>query len=214
MRLREHDNLSPFLRVFTDLLFNILIILVLVLALIAQLVKKINEDQREEKTPEQMVMMMPIDSVLLFSIRWPPGIQDIDLWAIGPDDVPVSYNNTRSGVLGYFRDDVGIDYADRSQESTKNYELISAPSFVPGHYVVNVYFFANHGKASPVTVECQILIKSGSGVAEVYRGKVTLAFTREEKTIIQFDLIQGFRGEFVVDKSSISHEFRSVIQRL
>lgn len=213
MRLRSADNLSPFLRVFTDLLFNILIILVLVLALIAQLVKKINKDQKEDKTSEQMVMMMPIDSVLLFAIRWPPGNQDIDLWAIGPDGIPVGYDNTRSGILGYFRDDVGIDYADRSQESTKNYEVITAPSFVPGHYVVNVHFFTNYGHASPVTVECQILIKSGSGVEEIYRGKVILAFVREEKTIIQFDLVLSFRGEYMVDKSSISHEFRSIAPR-
>ncbi len=212
MRLRSADMTSPFLRIFTDLLFNILIIVVLVLALIAQLVKKIKVD--ENKSPEQMVMMLPVDAELVFAIKWPSGSQDIDLWARGPDKISVGYSNTRSGVLGYLRDDVGPDFADKTFESAKNYEIITAPSFVPGHYVVNVHFYNGRGDSSEVSVDCQILIHKNNEVEEVYRGKVNLTFVKEERTIIQFDLIEIAREKFAIDRSSINSNFHSIVPKL
>lgn len=203
MRLRRSWSSPSSGTMLGDVVFNIFLSFIIFTALLAILAAIPKKEQQEEKTKQvKRLVDLPLRATLVFTITWPLGSEDIDLWAIGPDEKAVGYpaGKTRSQTLGYLRDDTG-----HQDKSNMNYELITAPGFVPGHYVMNVHFFDNHEGENRVTVDCQVLLqKKNNNMVEIYRGKVTLEYVRQEKTVIQFDLENDW------SVTNISHDHYSI----
>ncbi len=203
MKLRKNNFSSPLGLAQADVIFNIFICFVLFTALlvvISKIKKEEKKDQEKITAKTRSLIDMQLIATLTFTIKWPNGPQDIDLWVISPDNIAVGYSNTRSKNLGYLRDDTGQD------ESDINYEITTAQGFVAGSYAMNIHFYANHGVESHIPVECQVLLqKKDKSLYEIYRGTVILEFTRQEKTVVQFHLNPD---RTVAD---LNHDYRSII---
>lgn len=183
MKLRNKENDFPIHISLIDILFCTItfIKIITVMAIL-----KIDPVEHKEEKKEEKILLS-IDGQLSIEAWWPKDrLEDIDLWAIGPDDHPVGYSNTRSESLGYLRDDTGLESPE------KNYELITAPGFVPGHYSVNIHFFAARGGSGRVPVKVRVLFKKKTeGTEIIYEGSTDLIHEKQEKTIVQFDLTLG-----------------------
>lgn len=184
MKLRSKENDFPIHISLIDTLFCTLTFIKIITAVAIIMIEPINSKaQKEEK------IFLDVEANLSISITWPNGPEDIDLWVIGPDGRPVGFQNTRSESLGYLRDDTGYDNSAVSDEKNRNYELITAQSFVPGHYVVNVHYYNRKGGQPSVEVKVKVLFsKKDQRTEVVYEGMVKLIHERQEKTAVQFDL--------------------------
>lgn len=185
MKLRSKENDFPIHISFIDTLFCTItfIKIITVMAIIMIDPLELKEKKAEEK------ILLSVEASLSISITWPAGPEDIDLWATGPDGRPVGYNQTRSETLGYLRDDTGINQSVNDSRKN-NYELITAHGFTPGHYVVNVHYFAVHNGSLNVPVKVKILLKKKNEDATeiIYNDTVRLVHEKQEKTVLQFDL--------------------------
>lgn len=201
MKLRNKENDFPIHISLIDTLFCTLTFIKIITAMAIIMIEPIDskEQKKEEKT------LLSIDGQLSFEVWWPKERpDDIDLWVVGPDGKPCGYSNTRTKSLGYLRDDTGLESPD------KNYEIITAPSFAAGHYLVNLHLFYRHGGVGDVLVRTRVLFnKTNAGTEVIYDDKVRLLHEKQEKTVIQFDLTFG--GE-VISKTSQFHPLYQPIQ--
>lgn len=183
MKLRNKENDFPIHISLIDTLFCTLTFIKIITAVAIIMIEPI--ESKEQKKDEKI--LLSLDGQLSIEAWWPKERpEDIDLWVIGPDKQPVGYSATRSGTLGYLRDDTGVESPD------KNYELITAPGFYPGHYIVNLYYFATYSSNQRITVKVRVLFKKKEEATEVvYEGNVELLHVKQEKTVIQFDLELG-----------------------
>ena len=183
MKFRNKENDFPIHISLIDILFCTItfIKIITVMAILKIEPVEVKEEKKEEK------ILLSLDGQLSIEAWWPKDRpEDIDLWVIGPDKQPVGYSTTRSNTLGYLRDDTGAESPD------KNYELITAPGFYPGHYVVNLHYFATYSTNQRIMVKVRVLFKKKEEATEVvYEGSVELLHVKQEKTVIQFDLELG-----------------------
>lgn len=153
-----------------DALFNLLGVLVFfILTLIAQ----INPPANPIEPP----------GALVASAAWEPGAIDVDMWVQHNNDRPVGFSNKSGKVWSLLRDDLGT----ANDPTILNYESAFTRGLPDGEYAVNVRCYGCAGKV-PVSVSVEVRLAEGT---LIYRGTVTLARDKDEKTAIRFQVRGG-----------------------
>ena len=146
--------------VFRDALFLMMLGMVAVIFLINLLINPESESQHE----------IPIHGEVVIEAFWPSGTKyDVDLWVMGPDNVPVGWGqHETTPTLNLERDDRG----EINDASDLNYEIISVRTRLPGEYIVNVHLYQPHAEPLPVPVTVKVVGKEDLG--EIYSGVTVL----------------------------------------
>lgn len=124
---------------------------------------------------------------VVVEIRWPDPVDaDVDLWVLGPGDVPVGYSNKGGRLFNLLRDDLG----HRGDVSGLNYEVAYSRGVVPGEYVVNVHLYRNPSQTLPVAVTIVASVKPSVGESARQLVATTVELDREglERTAFRFRL--------------------------
>lgn len=130
--------------------------------------------------------MEPPGNVVV-EIRWPDPVDaDVDLWVMGPGDVPVGYSNKGGRLFNLLRDDLG----HRGDVSGLNYEVAYSRGIVAGEYVVNVHLYRDQsGKLPvPVTVVASVKPSVGESARQIVATTIELGREGEERTAFRFRL--------------------------
>ncbi len=124
---------------------------------------------------------------VMIEVRWPDHLDaDVDLWVQAPGDVPVGYSNKSGVIFNLLRDDLG-----RNADPTKlNYEVAYSRGIPPGEYAVNLHFYRNKSKVSPVPVTVVTSVKrpDGENARQVLSTTVNLDREGVETTVYRFKL--------------------------
>ncbi|MCS6778163.1 MAG: hypothetical protein NZ555_00480 [Geminicoccaceae bacterium] len=124
---------------------------------------------------------------VVVEIRWPDPVDaDVDLWVMGPGDVPVGYSNKGGRLFNLLRDDLG----HRGDVSGLNYEVAYSRGIVAGEYVVNVHLYRDQsGKLPvPVTVVASVKPSVGESARQIVATTIELGREGEERTAFRFKL--------------------------
>ncbi len=178
--------------IFRDMLFLMVFSLIVIIFILTFLINPTNR-------PEEI----PLRTEILIELTWPSGsAHDVDLWAMGPDNIPVGWGLFAAGPsLNLERDDRG-KINDNSQ---LNYEWISIRNLEPGEYVVNVHLYGTYGDTLPVPVKVKITGKGDIG--EIFSGEVMLENSKEEITAARFMIDNN--KELIPD--SVHNLYRSIL---
>ncbi len=178
--------------IFRDMLFLMVFSLIVIIFILTFLINPTNR-------PEEI----PLRTEILIELTWPSGsAHDVDLWAMGPDNIPVGWGLFAAGPsLNLERDDRG-KINDNSQ---LNYEWISIRDLEPGEYVVNVHLYGTYGDSLPVPVKVKITGKGDLG--EIFSGEVMLENSKEEITVARFMIDNN--KELIPD--SVHNLYRSIL---
>ena len=178
--------------IFRDMLFLMVFSLIVIIFILTFLINPTNR-------PEEI----PLRTEILIELTWPSGsAHDVDLWAMGPDNIPVGWGLFAAGPsLNLERDDRG-KINDNSQ---LNYEWISIRDLEPGEYVVNVHLYGTYGDSLPVPVKVKITGKGDLG--EIFSGEVMLKNSKEEITVARFMIDNN--KELIPD--SVHNLYRSIL---
>ncbi len=178
---------------FRDVLFLMVLSLVIVIFLISLL---INPQEEEEA---------PLRTDIVIEAMWPSGeAHDIDLWAMGPDEVPVGWGLSSAGPsLNLERDDRGII----NDATTLNYEIITVRDKTPGEYLINLHLYNEFESVLPVPVTVKVTGRGGLG--EIFSGEVRINERKQEVTVVRFRLDED--GNLVED--SINDMFKCILCR-
>jgi len=182
---------------FFDVIVNSkLVILVLLFILLFLINPKKQEDKEKSPVKAEIIVIM----------RWPDsGKQDIDLWGMGPDEIPVYYSNQKSAMLQLDRDDRGQD-----ANTDENVEYMKSFGLPPGHYIFNIQFYSPHYDVTTVPVTISVIHGASRGkLKTIFHGTRTLTGVKEEQTAVHFEIDN--EGNFIPD--SISHEYIPLVAR-
>jgi len=140
MKEANHTKYS-FLLSYVDMLYAVLasIFSLFLLSFILLNVKKHNTGKVDTDAQLEIVMTWKPDGVA----------NDIDLWCEPPTGVPIGWTLMQNSYMNLNRDDLGDtnDYAiinGKRVEIPGHREVVSIRKKVPGHYVVNAQFYADH----------------------------------------------------------------------
>ena len=180
--------------VFILLTFILLIFVVILLLLV-------NPKKKEDEAKS------PVEAEIIVIMRWSDGgKQDIDLWGMGPDNIPVYYANLKSAMLQLDRDDRGQD-----ESTDENVEYMKSFGLPPGHYIFNIQFFSNHHDSTTVPVTISVIHGAKRGKLQtIFHKTRTLTKVKEELTVVHFEVDD--EGIFIPE--SISHEFVPLVARI
>lgn len=139
---------------------------------------------------------------VIIEATWPPDFDtDVDLWVLGPGDIPVGYSNKSGGLFNLLRDDLGkvMDVTDL------NHEVSFARGLLPGEYIVNLHLYRNAERRLPVPVKVVISTKADEGkpLRQVLYRDVALDREGQELTVFRFSLDE--RGELLRNSVSELH---------
>jgi len=176
---------------FRDVLFLMVLSLVIVIFLITFLINPQEQDDA------------PMRSEIVIEAMWPTGeTHDVDLWAMGPDGVPVGWGLYSAGPsLNLERDDRG----KINDTTTLNYELITVRDKKPGEYLVNLHLYNEFGSFLPVPVTVKVTGRGGLG--EVFSGEAMLSERKQEITVVRFRL----DGDGNLVEGSVNDMFRCIL---
>lgn len=194
----SHNDSVPML----DILFNTLLAFVFLFMIAFML---INPPNNKKIDPKAEVMIV---------LEWnEKSFDDIDLWALLPNDKAVGFRSREQDGAHLERDDLGIvnDYVMTEKGTKYNYlnrEVIVLRETMNGRYVVNVHYYRNNEYSYPdldaedkSPIKCKItIIKLNPQYTEVYRGEVMIEKVGQELTAVQFDIngdrIENFSQDF------------------
>ena len=125
--------------VFRDMLFLMVFSLIVIIFILTFLINPVNKPQE-----------IPLRTEILIEATWPTGAaHDVDLWAMGPDKIPVGWGLFAAAPsLNLERDDRG----KINDNSDLNYEWTSIRNLEPGEYIVNIHLYGPYGDDLPVPV--------------------------------------------------------------
>lgn len=156
--------------VFRDMLFGALAAIIVVLIFL------INPPDRKNEAE--------LPGNLVVSIFWPEGSIDVDLWLTAPGEpAPVGFSNKDGRVWNLLRDDLGLT----ADLVPLNFENAYSRGMPVGRYTVNVFCFRCTVGPFDVIVKIERKKEDGSLVI-VKEGTITLSYTREEKTFLNFNV--------------------------
>ena len=178
--------------VFRDIVFLMVFSLIVIIFILTFLINRTNR-------PEEI----PLRTEILIEATWPTGAaHDVDLWAMGPDGIPVGWGLFAAGrSLNLERDDRG----KINDSSQLNYEWMSIRNLEPGEYVVNIHLYGPYGDDLPVPVTVKITGKGDLG--EIFSGEVLLEDNKEEVTVARFTIDNN--KDLVPD--SVHNLYRSIL---
>lgn len=190
----EGTAADPAAVAFRDLLFLMVLSLVVVIFLLTFLINPVPEQEEA-----------PARSQIFIEAFWPSGTAyDVDLWAMGPDEVPVGWGLYSAGPnLNLERDDRGRI----NDTSELNYEVITVRAREAGEYLVNLHLYNHFGEPLPVPVRVKITGRGDLG--RIWSGETTLDALGDETTVIRFAL----NGEGHVVPDSLHDLDRCIICR-
>lgn len=157
--------------------------------------------------PTQESTSEPPGNVIV-ELEWPNELDtDIDLWVQAPKDRSVGYSNKGNAVLNLLRDDVGA----RQDISNVNHEITYSRGVLPGEYIVNLHYYADHtgkrGRAKvPVHVWVSVKRNDRATPQVIVDRRLTMDRVGDEKTVFRFRL--GEEGELVA--GSVSQRFKAL----
>ena len=157
--------------------------------------------------PTQESSSEPPGNVIV-EIEWPNEMDtDIDLWVQAPKDKSVGYSNKGNAVLNLLRDDVGA----RQDISNVNHEITYSRGVLPGEYIVNLHYYADHtgnaGRAKvPVHVWVSVKANSQASPRVIVDRRLTMERVGQEKTAFRFRLSES--GGLV--PGSITERFKAL----
>ena len=159
--------------VFRDMLFLMVFSLIVIIFILTFLINPVNKPQE-----------IPLRTEILIEATWPTGAaHDIDLWAMGPDKIPVGWGLFAAAPsLNLERDDRG----KINDNSELNYEWTSIRNLEPGEYIVNIHLYGPYGDDLPVPVTVKITGKGDLG--QIFSGEIMLNNTKEEVTVARFTI--------------------------
>ena len=144
---------------------------------------------------------------VIIEISWDHAIDaDVDLWVQAPGDAPVGYSNKGGQVFNLLRDDLG----HTNDPSDVNLETAYTRGIPAGEYIVNVHFYRNRSKISPVTVNVVARVKANqhSTTKNIVSRKIDLQHIGSEETAFRFRLKDD--GKLVKDSiNTINRPLRS-----
>ena len=183
--------------VFRDAILLSLLGLMLIIVILLQYFNPPTEEATSE----------PPGNVIV-ELEWPNELDtDIDLWVQAPKDRSVGYSNKGNAVLNLLRDDVG----SRQDISDINHEITYSRGVLPGEYIVNLHYYADHtgkGGRLKVPVHVWVSVKKGnrSTPRVIVDRRLTMDRVGDEKTAFRFRL--GEKGELVA--GSINERFKAL----
>lgn len=137
---------------------------------------------------------------IVYTIVWPKGNFDVDLWVKGPaDQSAIGYSNTHGVQTDLLRDDLG----DTTDFTDLNSETSVSRGIVPGRYTVNVHAYRVSQFPMKVDLEIRLSPESGKGSSrEIATATIELRSRGQERTMLSFDLdaegnASGFSTVFV-----------------
>lgn len=166
---------------FTDILFNVLLGFTVMVFIAFALIR-----------PESKTGDINVNADFIITVSWPDGIpDDIDTYVEDPQGNVVWYHKREAGFIlldrddrGTFRDTIFVNGEEIAYPL--NQEIVTIRGFVPGEYVVNVYYYLNQSPGSvPVTVKVE---KINPEVSVVFFGTVDLQRQGQEETVARFTL--------------------------
>lgn len=143
-------------------------------------------DVKEQTFLQKPVCLMAIDA------SWSKDYNvDVDLWAAGPDGLPVGYSARESPTLYIGADDRGY-----KTDEVQNDERICARMVPNGEYIVNVHMFGNPDSKYPVPVFVEVALVDPASATQliIISTTVELRLASEELTVARFNIKNG---EFV-----------------
>ena len=178
--------------VFRDMLFLMVFSLIVIIFILTFLINPVNKPQE-----------IPLRTEILIEATWPTGAaHDIDLWAMGPDNIPVGWGLFSDGPsLNLERDDRG----KINDNSPLNYEWTSIRNLEPGEYIVNIHLYGPYGDDLPVPVTVKITGKGDIGI--IYSGEIMLTSNKEEVTVARFTIDNNKK----LVQDSIHNLYKSII---
>jgi len=163
---------------FRDIIFNSFAAFAILLIILISHVRPEQVIAGETKSPGNLIA----------ECQWKEGTAtDVDMWVKAPLDIPIGYSNLNGRVFNLLRDDLGnvFDYVEL------NYENAYTRGLPVGEYIVNVHLYSNNEGTYPVTVRCQVSIKSPmrTGNPEPrLASTVELLFQNHEITVFRFEI--------------------------
>lgn len=124
---------------------------------------------------------------VIVEMRWPDAIDsDVDLWVQAPGDMPVGYSNKGGAIFNLLRDDLG----KRADATGINYEVSYSRGIPPGEYTVNIHFYRNTSRITPIPVTVVTSVKRdpGESAKQLLASKVNLGREGQELTVYRFAL--------------------------
>lgn len=110
---------------------------------------------------------------------------DIDLWVQAPNEKPVGYSAKNQKTFNLLRDDLGMT----SDAMPINYEVAITRGLPTGEYVVNVHFYSDRTRSSPIEVTIQVSIQpSPERPVTKFSKKIILRKVGDEITVFRFHL--------------------------
>lgn len=128
---------------------------------------------------------------LAFTIVWPAGNDDIDMWLMGPGEgSPIGYSNKGGVALNLLRDDLG----EMTDPLPANVENAYSRGILAGEYVINVHSFRT---ASPLPIKVHVEVRLILPTTSVVLVSTTVDLVREgqEITALRFRLDTDGRVE-------------------
>jgi hypothetical protein len=171
----QDDGVST---VSQDLFLNLLLLFVFLLLVVVSFITP--NKSEDHKSPGDLTIEM----------SWPhDSLTDFDLWAKSPTDERATYYGNKQGAtFDLLRDDIGADV------SNTNIEYMFAKATPYGRYIINVNQYRRGSNVTgPEDVWVQVNFrKSGErSFRKIYQGFITFDGGDKEKTVVQFDLIEG-----------------------
>lgn len=164
---------------FTDLLFNALLTFTF-LFLIALLLLN----------PPAKTGIIDPKAEFLITVSWPDGDpNDIDIWALGPNNQQVWFMKPQAGLMNIDRDDRGLANDKQVIDGKEivnplNQEVLTLRGRPPGEYVLNLHYYKSENQL-PVPVNVY-LAEVNPKLKVLYYGTVNLTQEGQEKTAIRF----------------------------
>lgn len=122
---------------------------------------------------------------MMIELFWTDGKDcDLDLYVKGPDG-KVMYNNRSTASMNLLRDDLG----NRSDTTSRNYEVVYTRGIVPGKYTVAAHLFSADCEL-PLDVEFNVSSRTDTTdkMHSLYHRSVKMIKAGQEITMVNFEL--------------------------
>lgn len=197
--MSKYSKYSPLLS-FVDMLFALLIGVFSIFIISTML---LGEPKSGKKIDEA--------STIMLDMTWDDmSADDMDLWCMGPDQDKIGYAHRENSYMSLDRDDLGVEndyYTVNGQKKLirHNEEIIRIRKMVPGHYVVNVMFYAR--KQDPETYQYShgpqqvkvVLLQVNPVYRLVFSNVVEIPEPSSQVTAFSFDIVEHSDGPATIE---------------
>jgi hypothetical protein len=196
----SHEDEAGFLLVLSDTFLSFLAVVLCIVVLLML------QDHAKKHPPA-----LNTTGALCVELTWPQRDVDLDLWGHSPGDPDtVGFSNMHGKDMNLLRDVIGFN----GNPTHTMLEMICADRLVPGEWIFNVHYFANHEdelkgtpaddprKAIKATMFVRVKNENTKADLDSFIGEYTLTYEKQEKTMFRFIV----KEDGTIDHDTISSQ--------